>query len=103
MGSPEPARVDTAALRDAARAYQCAAERIEHTVRSELSALRFHGATAGIAHTARGDALRHRIEQVVQRLCQWSMSASGISAALQRTADRYADTESRAAHRIGEL
>ncbi len=100
MGLSEPARVDVAARLAAADRYHLAADRIDATIRAELSALRFHGALAGTAYADRGDALRAAVDQVVERLRQWSRSAAAISAALRATAGRYAESDTSAARRI---
>lgn len=100
MGLSEPTRVDPAVLLEAANRYELAAERIGAMVRTELSALTFDGALAGSAYTARGDALRGAVDEVVQRLHQWSRSAAAISSALRTTAHRYAESDSHAAQRI---
>ncbi|MGV0834225.1 type VII secretion target [Mycolicibacterium thermoresistibile] len=103
MGLSEPARVDLAALLTAADRYERIAERIDATVRTELSALTFDGALAGSAYTARGDALRSAVDEVVGRLRQWSRSAAAISAALRATASRYGESETSAAQRMSML
>lgn len=103
MGLSETARVDVAALLEAANRYELAAERIDATVRAELSTLTFDGALAGSAYAARGDAVRGAVDEVVERLRQWSRSATAISAALRATAHRYVESDRHAAHRIRVL
>ena len=52
-------------------------------------------------HTARGDALRLAIDDVVDRLHQWARAATEIAAELRSCADRYVDVDARGARRIG--
>ena len=56
--------------------------------------------TAGRAHTARGDALRAELEQLVAQLLQWSRASVAIAVALRSGAERYAEAELYAAARI---
>ena len=65
-----------------------------------LARLEFSGASAGRAHTARGDALRAALERLTAELSQWSRAAAEIAVALRAGADRYADAELYAAARI---
>ncbi|HKH50918.1 MAG TPA: type VII secretion target [Mycobacterium sp.] len=101
MGQPEVARVDVAALHAVARQYEAAADVVEGAVRTHLTGLVFDGAAAGRMHTARGDALRISVDQVVDQLRQWSRAAAEIAAALRASADRYAEADARAAQRVG--
>lgn len=103
MGLSEPARVDIGVLLAAADRYAVAAEQIDDAVRSRLSALTFDGALAGRAYAAHGVALRGAVEELVEQLRHWSRAAAQISAALRVTADRFADSETRAAQRIVTL
>ena len=101
MGQPDVARVDVAALHAVARQYEAAADVVEGAVRTHLTGLVFDGAAAGRMHTARGDALRISVDQVVDQLRQWSRAAAEIAAALRASADRYAEADARAARRVG--
>ena len=101
MGQPNVAYVDTAALRSIANQYEVAGELIDTAVRTQLSRLAFDGATAGRAHVAAGDALRCRLDDVVDRMRQWSRAATEIAAALRRSADRYAEADARSSGRLG--
>ncbi|OBA85489.1 hypothetical protein A5662_00140 [Mycobacteriaceae bacterium 1482268.1] len=101
MGEPDIARVDVAAVRDAARRYDAAADILDTAIRTHLTGLRFDGAVAGRVHTAQGDALRIAVDGVVQRLRQWARAATEIAAELRSSADRYAETDARGARRIG--
>ncbi len=101
MGEPDVARVDVAAVRDAARQYDAAAELVDTAIRTHLTGLRFDGAVAGRMHAAHGDTLRLAIDGVVDRLQQWSRAANEIAAELRSCADRYVDVDVRGARRIG--
>lgn len=103
MGLSEPARVDVEILLAAADRYDAVAERIDSAVRTRLTALTFDGALAGRAYAAHGHALRGAVDEVVDQLRHWSRAAAQISAVLRRTAERFADSESRAAQRIAVL
>ena len=101
MGEPDAARVDVAAVLDAARHYDAAADIVDTAIRTHLTGLRFDGAVAGRMHTARGDALRSAVDDVVDRLRLWSRAASEIAAELRACADRYVDVDVRGARRLG--
>jgi Excreted virulence factor EspC, type VII ESX diderm len=77
-----------------------AAEVINGAVGDHLARLAFSGASAGRAHTARGDALRAELERLAAQLSQWSRASVEIADALRAGADRYADAELYAAARI---
>jgi hypothetical protein len=101
VGEPDAARVDVAAVLDAARQYDAAADIVDTAIRTHLSGLRFDGAVAGRMHTARGDALRLAVDDVVDRLRLWSRAATEIAAELRACADRYVDVDVRSARRLG--
>ena len=86
---------------DAARQYDAAADIVDTAIRMHLTGLRFDGAVAGRMHTARGDALRLAVDDVVDRLRLWSRAATEIAAELRACADRYADVDVRGARRLG--
>jgi hypothetical protein len=92
--------VDVAAVRRVADQLGAAAELIDRAVGDHLARLAFSGATAGRAHTARGDALRVELERLAAQLSQWSRASVEIAFALRAGADRYADAELYAAARI---
>lgn len=95
------ARVDPAALIDVAGRYDAVADLVDTAVRVHLSALSFDGAVAGRAHGSQGAGLRRAVDDVVASLGDWSRAATRIAAALRDTAARYAETEARAAQRVG--
>ena len=101
MGEPEISRVDVAAVLDAARQYDAAADIVDTAIRTHLTGLRFDGAVAGRVHTAQGDALRIAVDDVVDRLHQWARAATEIAAELRSCADRYVDVDASGARRIG--
>ena len=101
MGEPETARVDVAAVLDAARQYDTASDIVDGAIRTHLTGLRFDGAVAGRMHTAQGDALRLALNELVHRLHQWARAATEIAAELRSCADRYVDVDELGARRIG--
>ncbi len=101
MGEPDTARVDVAAVLDAARQYDTASDIVDAAVRTHLTGLRFDGAVAGRVHAAQGDALRLAIDDLVQRLHQWARAATEIATELRSCADRYVDVDARGGRRIG--
>jgi hypothetical protein len=101
VGEPDIARVDVAAVLDAARQYDSAADIVDAAIRTHLTGLRFDGAVAGRMHTAQGDALRIAVDAVVDRLHEWARAATEIAAELRSCADRYDDVDARGALRIG--
>ena len=90
-------RVDIAALRTAAQQFDGAAEILDSALRIHLAGLGFGGATAGRAHTARGEAVGASLHRLNGELAQWSRAAQEIGAALRAGAERYVDAETRAA------
>jgi hypothetical protein len=101
VGEPDTARVDVAAVLDAARQYDTAADIVDTAIRTQLTGLRFDGAIAGRVHTAQGDALRIALDDVVNRLHDWARAAAEIAAELRSSADRYVDADARGARLIG--
>ena len=101
MGELETARVDVAAVLDAARQYDTASDIVDAAIRTHLTGLRFDGAVAGRMHTAQGDALRLALNELVHRLHQWARAATEIAAELRSCADRYVDVDELGARRIG--
>jgi hypothetical protein len=101
VGEPDAARVDIAAVLGAARQYDAAADIVDTAIRTHLTGLRFDGAVAGRLHTARGDALRLAVDDVVDRLHQWSRAASEVAAELRSCADRYVEVDASGARRMG--
>ena len=101
MGEFATARVDVAAVLDAARQYDTASDIVDAAIRTHLTGLRFDGAVAGRMHTAQGDALRLALNELVHRMHQWARAATEIAAELRSCADRYVDVDERGARRIG--
>ena len=101
VGEPEAARIDVAAVLGVARQYDAAADIVDTAIRTHLTGLRFDGAAAGRMHTAHGDALRLAIDDMVDRLHEWTRAATEIAAELRACADRYVDVDFRGARRIG--
>ncbi len=92
--------IDVAATHRVADQFSAAAQLVDGAVSDHLARLAFGGATAGRAHTARGDTLRVELERLAAELSQWSRASVEIAAALRASADRYADAELYAAARI---
>lgn len=93
-------RLDSSGVNRVADQLGAAAELLDRTVGDHLARLAFGGASAGRAHTARGDALRVQLERLTAEVTQWSRAATDTAAALRAGADRYADAELYAAARI---
>ncbi|HKI43615.1 MAG: type VII secretion target [Mycobacterium sp.] len=92
--------VDASATYRVADQFDAAADLIDGAVGDHLTRLEFSGASAGMAHTARGDALHAALERLTAELSQWSRACTEIAVALRAGADRYADAELYAAARI---
>jgi hypothetical protein len=101
VGEPDTARVDVAAVFEAARQYDTASDIVDAAIRTHLTGLRFDGAVAGRMHTAQGDALRLAINDLVHGLRQWVRAATEIAAELRSCAYRYVDADDRGARRVG--
>jgi hypothetical protein len=94
------ARIDVAAVRAVADRIDAVTELIDDAVANHLARLTFGGALAGLAHAARGDALRGGLDRLAAELSQWSRAAVEIAVALRAGADRYAEADLYAAARI---
>jgi hypothetical protein len=92
--------VDVGAVHRVADQMRGAAELIDAAVSDHLAGLAFSGVSAGRAHTARGDALRAQLDQLVAQVSHWSRASVAIAVALRSAAERYADAELYAAARI---
>jgi hypothetical protein len=101
VGELDTARVDVAAVLEAARQYDTASDIVDAAIRTHLTGLRFDGAVAGRVHTAQGDVLALAIDDLVHGLRQWARAATEIAAELRSCADRYVDVDDRGARRIG--
>jgi hypothetical protein len=93
-------RFDSSGVHRVADQLGVAAELIDGAVGNHLAALTFGGASAGRAHTARGDALRVELERLATEASRWSRAALEIAVALRAGADRYDDADLYAAARI---
>lgn len=93
-------RLDSSGVHRVADQLGAAAELLDRAVGDHLARLAFGGASAGRAHTARGDALRVQLERLTAEVTQWSRVAADAAAALRAGAERYADAELYAAARI---
>jgi hypothetical protein len=93
--------VDAAAVHTVANRFDDAAHLIDTAARTNLGRLAFDGATAGRAYIGHGDALRFALHRLSGDLAQWSRATVEIATALRASADRYAESDQRAAARIG--
>jgi hypothetical protein len=100
MGESDAARVDVAALLDVARGYDALADAVDETLRTHLTRLSFDGAVAGRSYVARGDSVRHSIEHVGDAMRSWSRACAEIASAIRASADRYVESDGRAAQRV---
>lgn len=92
--------IDVPATHRVANQFCAAADIIDRALSDRLGRLAFGAASAGRAHTARGDALRVELGRLAAEVTQWSRASVQIAAALRAGADRYADAERYAAARI---
>lgn len=88
-------------MRAIANRFDATADTIDTATRTQLARLAFRGATAGRAHTARGDALRTALDRLAGELSQWSAASAEIAMALRACAQSYANAELSSASRIG--
>ncbi|OBG39985.1 hypothetical protein [Mycobacterium sp. E3198] len=93
-------RLDSSGVDRVADQLGAAAELLDRAVADHLARLAFGGASAGRAHTARGDALRVQLDRLTAEVTQWSRATVETAAALRAGLDRYADAELYAAARI---
>jgi hypothetical protein len=93
--------VDAAAVHTVANRIDDTAQLIDGAARMNLGRLAFDGATAGRAYIGHGDALRFALHRLSGDLAQWARATVEIATALRASADRYAESDQRAAARIG--
>lgn len=101
MGELDAASVDVAALLGVAGEYQAVADAVDALVRTRLAGMQFGGAVAGRMHVARGEAVRIAVDDVADRLREWSRASVEIAATLRTTAHRYDDADVRAGRMVG--
>jgi len=92
--------MDVAEVRGVAGEFDGSAGSLDAMGGDRLSALGFGGASAGRAYVARGDSLRAAVERITDQLSAWSRASAEISTALRASADRYQDSDQRAAARL---
>lgn len=95
------ARVDVAAVLDAAHRYDTAAGLLDNALQRCLSALVFSGARAGREYADSGDEVRRAVENAVNALRTWSRNGHEIASQLRTSAADYVQVDDRAARRIG--
>jgi hypothetical protein len=101
MGESDAARVDVAALLDAARGYDALADAVDAAARTHLMRLSFCGAVAGRSYAAQGDALWRSVDRVGDGMRLWSRACIEIASVLRASADRYVEADARGARRVG--
>ncbi len=101
MGENESAHLDAGALLDVASRYDAVADVVDGLARTHLGRLIFDGAVAGRDYTARGDALRRAVDDVVDQMHLWVRATREIAASLRTSGDRYVDVDARGAARLG--
>ncbi len=101
MGFIDAARVDVAAVLDAAHRYDTAAGMLDGAVQRCVTALVFGGARAGREYTAEGEDVRRAVDRAVVALRDWSRSCRDVAAQLRVSAAEYEQVDDRAARRIG--
>ncbi|MGK2903753.1 MAG: type VII secretion target [Mycobacterium sp.] len=101
MGLIDSARVDVAAVLDAAHRYDSAAGLLDSALQRCLSALTFSGARAGREYADGGDEVRRAVEQAVNAVRAWSRSGHEIASELRTSAADYVRVDDHAARRIG--
>ncbi|MGW0161560.1 type VII secretion target [Mycobacterium sp. NPDC003323] len=101
MGHIDSARVDIAALLEAAHRYDWVAGLIDSAVHRCQTSLAFGAGCAGRDYGDGGDQVRHAVAATVGRLQSWAAANRDIASALRFSAGRYTDVDARAARRIG--
>lgn len=101
MGHIDSARVDVAAVLDAAHRYDTAAGLLDSALQRCLAALTFSGALAGREYTGSGDEVRRAVDRTVGVLRSWSRRNHEIASEIRVSADRYVQVDDSAARRIG--
>ena len=101
MGEIEFAHVDVGAVLGIAGRCDSIADVVDGVARGRLGRLAFDGALAGRDHVARGDAVRHAVDDVGDQTRAWARAMREIAAALRASADRYVDVDARGAVRLG--
>ncbi len=101
MGFIDAARMDVAAVLDAAHRYDTAAGMLDTAAQRCLSTLTFGGARAGREYGAEGTSVRHTAERAAAALRDWSRNCREVSAQLRASATEYLQVDDRAARRIG--
>jgi uncharacterized protein YukE len=101
MGLIDSARVDVAAVLDAAHRYDAAAGLLDNALQRCLSGLAFGGAQAGREYADSGDEVRRAVEHAVNALRAWSRNGHEIASELRTSAADYVRVDDSAARRIG--
>lgn len=101
MGLITAARVDIAAMLDAAHRYDTAAGLLDSALQRCLPALTFSGSRAGREYSAGGDEVRRAVDHAVGALRDWSRASREIASALRVSGTNYLQVDDSAARRIG--
>ncbi len=99
MGHGESVHADVGELLDAARRCDALAELVDGVVR-QLDRLAFDGSVAGVAHAARGDAVRRAVDDIVDQVLEWARALREVGSALAASGRRYVEADVAAAARL---
>lgn len=94
--------INVAGVRGVAGEFDNVANELQKAV-EQLRGLSFGGASAGRWHTAKGDAVRTGLREVVAHLENWQRTNTVIAEQLRATAQRYADREAKNAARMAAV
>jgi hypothetical protein len=92
------AHIDVSALRGAASRFDAAADALSRIADTRAT---FGAATAGRAHVAHGEAVRMGVDRLSDDIRTWSRADAETASVLRTSADRYAESEQRAAGGLG--
>jgi len=101
MGFIDSARVDVAAVLDAAHRYDTAAGMLDGAAQRCLATLAFGGGQAGREYGTDGADVRLAVDRAVVALKDWSRSCRDLAAQLRASASDYVRVDDRAARGIG--
>jgi hypothetical protein len=91
--------INVAGVRGVAGEFDSVAEELQKAIQ-QLRGLSFGGASAGRWHTAKGDAVRDGLREVVTHLENWQRTNTAIAEQLRATAQRYADRDAKNKARV---
>lgn len=92
------AHIDVSALRGAASRFDASADALGRIADTRPT---FGAATAGRAHVAHGEAVRTSVERLGDDIRAWARADGETASALRTSADRFAESDTRAAGGLG--